>query len=262
MWRPIFKLLGHPLSLLAFCMLTSSNGWAQGGATLSGAVKDRSTGQPIAGAELILVRDSRKVLTDSVGRYRFPDLPPGINQFIVRAPGFPAGAISEALAPDLMTVRLIELDSTAAGREAQTLDQVTVSAAAPEINYRLADFERRRRTGRGQYLTDEEIQRSGANNLHEVVRAMRGVTLNCGYRTGLDCRIHMVRAPLNCSPDYVIDNHTNNDFGPLTPIRDIVALEVYTGPSDAPGEYTGSTAGCGVIVIWTRAGPSPRDRLR
>jgi hypothetical protein len=68
----------------------------------------------------------------------------------------------------------------------------------------------------------------------------------------------MVRAPMNCPPDYVIDGQFDNGFGPSTPIRDIVALEVYTGPADVPGEFAGRTAGCGVVVVWTRSGPTRR----
>ena len=51
-----------------------------------------------------------------------------------------------------------------------------------------------------------------------------------------------------------------NDFGPFTPIRDIVALEVYLGPSDIPGEFAGTNAGCGAIVVWTRSGKEIRRR--
>jgi hypothetical protein len=43
-------------------------------------------------------------------------------------------------------------------------------------------------------------------------------------------------------------------FGPLVPVRDIQAIEVYTGASDVPGEFAGTNAGCGVIVIWTTNG--------
>ena len=64
---------------------------------------------------------------------------------------------------------------------------------------------------------------------------------------------------MHCAPDYVIDGRLNNDFGPFTPIRDIVAVEIYTGPADVPGEFAGRTAGCGVIAIWTRSGPPRRQ---
>jgi hypothetical protein len=69
----------------------------------------------------------------------------------------------------------------------------------------------------------------------------------------------MARAPNNCDPQYVVDSRVDNMFGPTTPIRDIVGLEIYTGPSDVPGEFAGRDAGCGVVVIWTRFGPTRRE---
>jgi hypothetical protein len=87
---------------------------------------------------------------------------------------------------------------------------------------------------------------------------MRGVSALCG--SGAGCKIQMARARRNCEPEYVVDGRAENMFGAVTPIRDIVALEVYTGPSDVPGEFAGATAGCGVIVIWTRTGPPPESK--
>jgi len=61
---------------------------------------------------------------------------------------------------------------------------------------------------------------------------------------------------MQCLPEFIVDDHEMNDFGPSTPIRDIVGLEVYTGPTELPGEYAGRNSGCGVVVIWTRSGPT------
>ena len=82
------------------------------------------------------------------------------------------------------------------------------------------------------------------------------MNITCGNVTA--SAIRMARAPMRCPPDYIVDERNDNFFGPNTPIRDIEAIEVYTGPSDVPGEFSGRTAGCGVIVIWTRSGPSRR----
>ena len=92
----------------------------------------------------------------------------------------------------------IELDSTDAKIEPRTLPAVRVSAEPQASNYRLSDFNRRRITGRGQYLTDEQIKRSGAASLQEATRGMRGVEMTCNGNEW--CHIHMVRAPKNCSP--------------------------------------------------------------
>ncbi len=244
------------VSAVFACLLQTQLAEGQQGATLSGRVTDRSTGKGVRNAEIILLSDSRSVASDSTGRYRFPGLPAGLSQLIVRASNFPARQVIVELAEGQVTELPIHLDSTAFGRlaAAQSLPPVAVTAPALVGSYRLVAFERRRLTGRGQYLTEDDILKSGAYNVADAVKTMRGVTYECGGGAG--CFVRMSRAPMRCLPEYIVDDQVFNDFGPSTPIRDIVALELYTGPSDVPGEYAGRNSGCGIVVIWTRAGPT------
>ena len=85
-------------------------------ATLSGRVTDRSTGNGLAKAELILMSDSRSVATDSLGNYIIRDLPQGFSQLLVRAPEFRAITIIVELEPGQQLTRSVILDSTAAAR--------------------------------------------------------------------------------------------------------------------------------------------------
>lgn len=227
-------------------------------ARISGKVIDKGSGATIRNAELLFVTEGRIATSDSVGHYSFVGLPPGEAHFIVRTPHYPTTEVVVELKAGDDLLLPIELDSTRAARTAQ-LPAVAVTARAALVNYRLVDFERRRRTGIGQYLTDEEIRSSGAGNLTDATRSMRGMTVHCGGNTEVaGCRIHMVRAPNNCSPEYIVDGQVDNMFGPMTPIRDIIGLEVYMGASDVPGEFAGTRAGCGVVVIWTLSGPPRR----
>ena len=225
---------------------------------LSGTVIDHATGAGLAAADIQLVDDGRRVVTDSVGDYAFPGLPAGIVRFLVRARGFPTTRVAVALVRGERLSRIIELDSaTVRGDPAQALPRVSVAApAAPAPRY--ADFERRRLNGRGQYLVKEDLEKAGYASLQDAMRGLRGVNVDCG--AGNFCAIRMARAPMRCSPEYIIDERTDNTFGPSTPIRDIEGIEVYTGPSDVPGEFAGRHAGCGVVVVWTRSGPSPKKQ--
>jgi Carboxypeptidase regulatory-like domain len=224
--------------------------------SIRGKVVDRSSNTPLARVELVFLGDNRSVVTDSVGRYVFVALPAGAVQLLIRAPSFPATQIIVALAAGEDLERTIVLDSTAqGGAAAQPLPAMIVSEAPTER--RLIDFERRRRLGRGHYFTRVDLERSGASSIQDAMRPLRGVAVDCGGSAG--CNIRMVRAPMRCFPDYIVDSRLDNEFGPSTPIRDVEAMEVYTGPSDVPGEFAGRSAGCGVVVIWTRSGP-PRRR--
>lgn len=234
----------------------------QAGSRMTGRIVDKASGQPIALAEIRLIADGRSVRSDSAGHFVFLALRPGTSEFLIHATHFPDQHLIVELPAGQGLMQLIEMDSTAVGRAAagQRLDTIVVRAAAVPENYRLVDFERRRKTGRGQYLTEDDILRSGAMNLQDAVRPLRGVTEECAGT--MHCVLRMARAPEHCQPDYVVDERLNNDFGPFTPIDDIVGVEVYTGPSDVPGEFAGRTAGCGVIVIWTRSGPPRRKKQR
>ncbi|HEX9484525.1 MAG TPA: carboxypeptidase-like regulatory domain-containing protein [Gemmatimonadaceae bacterium] len=229
-------------------------------ARVSGRVTDRTTGAPVSHAELLVIQDGRLVTADSVGQYALNELTPGDAHLRVRAPRFQTMEVVVALrAGDDIDLRII-LDSTRSGA-AQALAGVSVTAPAPlAVSYRLVDFERRRRTGMGQYMTEEEIRGSGAASLPDATRGMRGITVHCGGTESGGCRIQVARAPINCQPEYLVDGRVDNVFGPLTPIRDIIGLEIYTGASDVPGEFAGTRAGCGVVVIWTPSGPSKRSR--
>jgi hypothetical protein len=244
---------------MLFCLMGAGALRAQS-ATLRGVVTDRSTGKGIAEAHLILLGGGRSVASDTSGKYVFSGLPAGTSRLVVLAEGFPARELVVLLVAGETSERPIQLDSTQAGRlaAAQDLPAVSVTAPATAFNYRLVDFERRRQTGRGQYLTEEDIVKSGAYNVADAVKNLRGVLYECGGGGG--CYIRMARAPMRCLPEFIVDDRVMNDFGPSTPIRDIVALEVYTGPTEVPGEYAGRNAGCGVVVIWTRSGPTRKRR--
>ncbi len=223
------------------------------GATLVGRVVQKGdTSHALPGAQIILGSDGRHVVTDSSGRYLVGGIPNGVHHVVVRALGFRPVEFSVTLHDGLQSLDDIQLDPAPGVQE---LAPVAIVAPASRVSYRLVDFERRRLTGRGHYLDDIQIRQSAASRLSDLMRGMRGVTEHCA---GSGCTIQMVRARPGCDPDYIVDGRMDNMFGSSTPIRDIVALEVYTGPSDVPGEFAGKSAGCGVVVIWTRAGPDNR----
>ena len=228
---------------------------AQGGnSQVTGTIIDASSKSAVPGADVVHVGGGRSVVTDSLGHFTFGELPSGIVRFVVRRVGFPVLRVAVALTKGESLSKVIELDSSSAGRaETQSLPGVATIAPRPPMP-RFVDFERRRLTGRGQYLVREELERSGVGSLQDAMRGLRGVNIDCGGGNG--CIIRMARAPMRCRPEFIVDERVDNTFGPDTPIRDIEGIEVYTGPSDVPGEFAGRSAGCGVIVVWTRAGPS------
>lgn len=242
--------LRQALMAVAGVCLASSAPAQSAAATMRGRVTDRMTGTGIPNARLTMLRDSRSVTTDSLGAYEFRDVPAGSTLVMVSARPYPVLNFSVTLADGDRFTRNVIMDSSAASR-AQALEPVDVTASSL-ASFRLASFERRRVTGRGQYMTELDIIKTGAYTVAEAVRGLRGVIFECGGGGG--CFVRMARAPARCIPEFIVDDQVMNDFGPSTPIRDVVGIELYTGPTDVPGEYAGRNAGCGVVVLWTRAG--------
>ncbi len=243
---------------------------AQTTAEFRGRVLDATTGRGIPDATVVVTTSGGSARTDSLGQFRLPNLKAGIHRFLVSAAGYSRGTLSLAFAAREVMERDLELEAAAAAApvaaaagepakdtsKAQALPGVDVKAD-PALGRRFADFERRRTTGRGQYRTRAELESGQFYTLQDAMRTMRGVRFNCA---GNSCRAQMVRAPLGCSPEYIVDERVDNSFGPTIPVRDIVGLEVYTGVSDVPGEFAGRNSGCGVIVIWTTSGREPRRK--
>lgn len=229
---------------------------AQGTSRFHGTVVDAATMAPLAGVRIVVhSRGDAAVVTDSAGRFDVRGLPHGVLRFTVAARGFPRSNLVLAFAAGETIERTLELDSSRVVTDStgvRALTPVTVDATATPARY--ADFERRRRSGRGQYLTRTDLEKGGFNRLSDAVQTMRGVLVECGGGGG--CYIRMARAPRGCLPEYFVDDQHNEVFGLQTPIRDIEGIEVYLGASDVPGEFAGRNAGCGVIVIWTKSGPS------
>lgn len=251
------------LSLLCALTLPLGSLGAQGPyARLRGVVLDAATQVPIAGVRVVIAATGRFATSDSLGRFEVPDLPSGIIRFFFNADGYPRTTVVLAFAKGETMVQRFELepaavlaaaDSVAERERIPRLAQVDITAE-PSRGVRYEDFERRLKTGRGQYVTREEIEARNYNNLGDAARALRGVLVECGGPRG--CQIRMARAGQACYPQFIVDGRPDNFFGPLVAIRDVEGLEFYTGASDVPGEFGGSTAACGVVVIWTRNGPA------
>ncbi|MGA1360802.1 MAG: carboxypeptidase regulatory-like domain-containing protein [Gemmatimonadaceae bacterium] len=242
-------------------------------ATLKGVVTDAVTQQPVTGVRVVIAATGRYATTDSLGVFELKEIPSGVIRFFFAAPGYPRTSVVLALAKGETMVQRFELESIAAEAAATTtLGRATGDAAAgpgqprpaTEVigeasrGVRYEDFERRLKTGRGQYVTREVIEERAYNNLSDAVRGLRGVAIECGGSRG--CLIRMARSLPGCYPQYIVDGRPDNFFGPNVAVRDIEGIEVYSGAADVPGEFAGTDAGCGVVVIWTRNGPPPPRR--
>lgn len=123
----------------------------------------------------------------------------------------------------------------------------------------LANFHHRRVRGFGFYFTREDIERTPANLVTDLLARVPGVRL---VSTGPGNRrvIEMSRAasPRGCPAQVYVDGMHITRGGASAPIDAVVSiaavqgLEVYRGLATVPAEFLSPEAECGVIAIWTR----------
>ncbi|MBX7119503.1 MAG: TonB-dependent receptor [Gemmatimonadaceae bacterium] len=244
-------LLLAPMALLA---LPPARAAAGQGAVLLGTVVMDSTKQPLRGAAVEIPSLSKKVATDSLGRFRITGIPPGRRGLRVDLLGYqPLRTAIEFSAGDTVEME-IGISPSVEG-----LDVVEV-VATQNGTQRLAEFERRRATRTGAYLTAQEISSRGRGRMSEVLRTLDGVSF---HTTGSSAYLIGSRASTRgttCYTAVMLDGtwmydgdrwQTPFNVNSLNP-DDIAAIEYYRGLSNTPVELQGIRNSCGVLVIWTK----------
>lgn len=247
---------------------------AQESATLRGRVTTDSGQTPLEGVEVVIEGSGRATRSDVQGRYLLT-LPPSDLAFVlVRHPGF--GPVRDSLrlragAEVARDFDLVRLRTTLAG----------VEVTGERLNIALRDFERRR-TGSGKFMVRSEIERTGAQTFESLVRAHIGgfslvripnrgmaivgrrgneISLSGGGRSFDNVpdrcysqifvngqRLYAYQRPPSAPP-------TLDEFD----VTRIVALEFYRGAAETPTEFSGPSAACGTVAIWTHL-PDPSSR--
>jgi len=215
-------------------------------AAITGQVVASETRAPIKGATVQVMGTPMATTTDSVGRFALTGVPPGLVMFEARAVGYATGNWRLTLKPGQVIDHQFDLDLLA-----YELPEVTVEAK--KTGRRFADFERRRQSGMGYFITKEQIERANPSTLIDILVRARGVQQVC---LANDCVAKMVRSPQGCYPQYFLDGRESTAyFARNTPPHDVQGIEIYRGGSEIPGEFSGSNSGCGVIAIWTKSYP-------
>ena len=219
-------------------------------ATLVGKVVSAMTGGPLEGARVVLTSSGRGAFTDSAGDFRIADVPAGfVDTVEVSLIGF-----AEQTAP-------LRLQAGATSRAVFSLSETVLRVSDIEVEversplrYTLSEFERRRKTANGYFVTPEMIERQDPVYPSDILRRVPGVSV--GARVQGEAEIRFVHSTVNCYPNLYLNGTfwPRHNLDELSP-EQILALEVYRGTSEVPLRFQGpGRADCGVIVVWTRQG--------
>ena len=216
--------------------------------SLKGKVVDSELGEAVPGAVVRIKPGGPPLTADSLGQFSVAELKPGDIEVTVQALGFESRSWKFTVQAGQAVDRSFAVDFTG-----DKLPEVVVTARANKLVPRYADFERRRERGIGAFMRWDDIKQKNYNTLGDAARSVRGVKQVCNQQD-FECNIRMARTP-NCTPKWYLDGVMVQSFTENTPVRDIYGLELYRGPSELPGEFSGSDGGCGVIVVWTKSKP-------
>src|SRR5215475_1309764 len=129
-------------------------------------VYDAATGDPIEGAEVIDALTGTKALTTKTGTVSLMFLPDGGSLVRIRKVGFEMQTLTVAISPeDTIPVTVVLTHATAT-----TLDPVVVKDTANKyIGGGLRSFEEHRRSGFGQFVTEDVFRKEDGKTLANIL---------------------------------------------------------------------------------------------
>lgn len=248
----------HPNCIWAFALLIACAAFAEaqrpGTALLLGRVTVDSTTQVVPGAEVIIPSLGLRTTTDSLGRFRIEGVAPGRRGLRVNMLGYaPLRTAVEFSAGDTVEMEI--------GISASTEEMTAIEIVARQNSSRTRmDFERRRASGTGLYLTEDDLKRQGQGRLSDVLRKQAGVSTITGNSGGTYLVGARSDRGARCFTAVMLDGswiydgsrgQTPFDVSGLR-TEDIAAIEYYRGLSNTPVDLQGIRNSCGVLVVWTK----------
>ena len=248
--------------------------------TLAGEVVDAESGRVVEGASLLLYDLGHSSTSSELGRFVFPSLPPGTHLLRVSRMGYVETEGQVEVEVGRATETRIQLDV-----KPIALDPIVVTAVRRRVELPgLEDFERRYYSGWGRFVLEQDIQMRSPMKLTDVLTdtgleiTANGASVivkrtNCAPLVYVDgvkvTRLSRGGGPASRSPKakngmYLWPDpeaspaqETADAVNMVNP-SNVVAVEVYKGPAETPGQFVDSNARCGVILIWTRRGGRAR----
>ena len=247
--------LAKGLRVVAALVIAGASAHAQE-VVLRGVVLD-TTGAPIPNADVGIVALKRLARTDDSGRFVLADIKAGPVQLSVRRLAFEPRKLEVVAAAGAEPLRITLVRSLA------LLDGVHITAGEMRRREQVEEFYRRSASGLGTYITRDEIERRASGAPSDLLRTVPGIRFVRTATGGRGARFPTTSiSRRDCLPMIWIDGQKapGLEVDDIT-LTDIEGLEIYSGPSTTPLQFSQSQGAnsCGTIVIWSRP-PTRRQR--
>ncbi len=218
-------------------LLFNSNLFAGVTGKITGIIKDKKTGEPLIGANVVVEGTNRGAAADDKGMYVIINMPPGTYALLVRMMGYQSTRITDVrVYSDRIATVDCSLDMTILEGE-----EVSIVAGREPIEFD--------RTNTAAYVSQKEIESLPVQTLSEVIQLQAGVIKDAGgglhFRGG---RTREVAYMIDGVP--VTDNFSQGGGSNVSLENNFIKeLQVITGTFNA--EY--GQAQSGIINVVTKA---------
>lgn len=210
-------------------------------AAVRGRVLDRN-GRPVAGAQIV-IGEGGGGTADTAGTYAVTGLRAGSQTLIIRRLGYEMREIPLLLRRGELREMDVVLDDFV-----PLMEEVIVRARRDAALERVG-FAVRQRSGNGFHVTPEQISRSSASRVSDLL--MEAPMLNV-TGSGSNRRVMGRRGTGSGCVNYFIDGRLSNDSPDLiVNPQEVAAIEAYPRGL-APALFLG-VSDCEVVLIWTKA---------
>jgi len=235
-------------------------------------VAEKERGAALPDVEVTLGGGRMGTRTDATGRAVFESLAPGSYVVSFRRIGFAPYSRAVTLASGEVAELQVDLQSIAT-----LLAPVVITATENDISVSMREFEARRATGFGKFITPKEIESFGGLAVSSLIMGkVPGFTLvriasrgfiSPGYAVA--SRRFQQLGKMQTVPNATANDATcfsqvflnggrvskgGDEFFNIDDFKpgDVKAMEFYRGPAETPVQFGGPSAACGTVVIWTR----------
>ena len=246
------KTLFRTAAALALAILSFQFAFAQESTTLQGRVLDSRTGEPLIGAQVVVVGTDQGAVTDVDGRYRLSLAPGSVDLSVVYL-----GYADKTVTGVAVLAGRTNFQDVTLAPEAVALEgiQVVISAAEERGSVIGALAHQRRATNVVNGISAEEISRTPASNAADAVSRVSSASIVEGryvYVRGLGERYSQALLDGSTLPTPEPEKRVLPlDIFPAAMIESLFTVKSYT--ADLPGDFAG-----GLVDIQTKDIPDGR----
>lgn len=219
-----------------------------------GVVTDQVTGNPVSEVVVNVPSAGRATTTNADGRFSLPDLLPGRHEVTFSHLGYRRRL--ETLEVQAGHATRVQVVLTV---DAIALKPIEVAVDRRDRNLEAAGFYQREDDGWGHFVDREDIDNWNPLDVTDALSRFPGVAIVADPRNPMNRRLRFRRGRGVCSPSVYLDGvmltglraFSVNDI--VDPIS-VAGIEMYRGVAGTPPQYSGTGAGCGVVLIWLRRG--------